>query len=480
MDMDKGAYEAYEQLAKENANINLMDDLAANTEEIAASKGNSDKTDRRLNIIVAGKSGVGKSSLLNYLVDMEIFETGVGAPVTQEYFESFRYKHPTKDVEYVLFDTKGIEPDTTEEFATNINDEIKKCADSDNIFDHFHTLFYCLSASSKRIEPFEIDFINKIGSVIDVVVVLTKSDQISDAEYVEMAQVLREKIDASETDVASGVKIVRVCSVATTTRKGTFKQFGREDVLNHSLIGLWNTFASQIPDVLWDVVYNSIFCTLEIPIPQYNTENLHRRNQFLNRWRSYFDEKYNLSGEHVSLIHVLRLLSLEELGANDLKSYHRAMLVSLFELFLRMFADLTSLKEEFTALRNEIETSADAVIDFYKELMNTEAILTVPLINTRRRLTEIEHFICGEFREFIIEECMEMIAVIEQDRSEDGWFGRLGSSDTREFIREEYDDFRRAVDHAEDVLHQKIHNFAATCTTEISQFGVLKLKDQIR
>ena len=43
----------------------------------------------KTNILIAGKSGVGKSSLLNYIFGEEVAETGAGKPVTTEYL--FRY-----------------------------------------------------------------------------------------------------------------------------------------------------------------------------------------------------------------------------------------------------------------------------------------------------------------------------------------------------------------------------------------------------
>ena len=78
-----------------------------------------------LNIVVAGKAGAGKSSLLNYLVGNEIFETGVGLPVTKDYFDVHPYKDPLTGIQYNLFDTKGVEPDTTLEFEKAFADALK-------------------------------------------------------------------------------------------------------------------------------------------------------------------------------------------------------------------------------------------------------------------------------------------------------------------------------------------------------------------
>ena len=94
---------------------------------------------RRLNLVVVGKSGVGKSSFLNYAAGREVFPTGTGQPVTQEYFKKVEVKSPFPGISFALFDTKGIENDNTEEWHRAIFDEITRRDRSDNIYDWFHT-----------------------------------------------------------------------------------------------------------------------------------------------------------------------------------------------------------------------------------------------------------------------------------------------------------------------------------------------------
>ena len=45
------------------------------------------------NVLVIGRSGVGKSSLLNYLFEREIQKTGSGGAVTRKGIFPFKYKY---------------------------------------------------------------------------------------------------------------------------------------------------------------------------------------------------------------------------------------------------------------------------------------------------------------------------------------------------------------------------------------------------
>lgn len=58
----------------------------------------------RVNILVAGKTGVGKSTLINAVFRGELAKTGSGKPVTQTTQELSRPGHPL-----TIIDTRGLE-----------------------------------------------------------------------------------------------------------------------------------------------------------------------------------------------------------------------------------------------------------------------------------------------------------------------------------------------------------------------------------
>ena len=63
----------------------------------------------RTNVLIIGKSGVGKSSLVNYIFGCERQVVGVGAPVTPRGIKEFVYKYD-EHFDIHIYDTWGLEP----------------------------------------------------------------------------------------------------------------------------------------------------------------------------------------------------------------------------------------------------------------------------------------------------------------------------------------------------------------------------------
>lgn len=197
-----------------------------------------------LNIVVAGKSGVGKSSFLNYLLGEEVFQTGIGDPVTQSYFDKKEMPANDQGVKYVLYDTKGIEPTTAIECKDKIIKEIEKRDNYVDFFKWIHSVYYCFDSTAARIEPFEIGFIKELEKKASVIVLLTKSDKTDSARLNSLKEELHKTISPS-------ILVIPVCSIESNgTRKNPQKvfRFGKEEVLRSSFYGLWNKISGVIPN----------------------------------------------------------------------------------------------------------------------------------------------------------------------------------------------------------------------------------------
>jgi len=135
-------------------------------------KGIAEEEPDKVNIMLAGKTGVGKSTLINAVFGETFAVTGVGAPVTQGYDLFEKGGSPLR-----VYDVKGFELDPA--VQKNIRSEMKKLIraglKTEDRNDDIHMMWYCIASAGVRVEQFELDFIKDLAKQIDVVIVITKS-----------------------------------------------------------------------------------------------------------------------------------------------------------------------------------------------------------------------------------------------------------------------------------------------------------------
>ena len=96
---------------------------------------NKTKNLKTLNIMIIGKTGVGKSTLVNEVFRDNIAATGIGSPVTQH-----MQKCTKKDVPLVIYDTKGFELErkVQQEIKNELIEKIKEGRKSRDINQAMH------------------------------------------------------------------------------------------------------------------------------------------------------------------------------------------------------------------------------------------------------------------------------------------------------------------------------------------------------
>lgn len=136
----------------------------------------------KTNILIVGKTGAGKSTLINSVFRAEMAETGAGKPITQHLKKISKEGIPVS-----LYDTKGLELSgvVQEEIKKEILDEIDRCnnlcIENDSKSELIHICWYCIDGSVRRCEETDINWINEIASKIPVIVVVTKGFPKKDA-----------------------------------------------------------------------------------------------------------------------------------------------------------------------------------------------------------------------------------------------------------------------------------------------------------
>lgn len=161
------------------------------------------------NIMLIGKSGVGKSTLINNIFREQLAETGIGKPVTPH------LKKITKEgIPINLYDSRGLELnlEVQEKVRLDINEEIdrinkNKDINAENLI---HVVWYCINATSNRIEEFEIEWIEELSEKVPVIIVLTQSFSDNAKELEKYIDNLNLNIRGTQRILAEPIKVANI------------------------------------------------------------------------------------------------------------------------------------------------------------------------------------------------------------------------------------------------------------------------------
>jgi predicted GTPase len=124
------------------------------------------------NILLLGKTGVGKSTLVNAVFAEKLALTGTGKPITQDIKQ-----HRKPGYHITLYDTPGLE--LTGQIIQRLKDEVARLIDDQRklpIQNHIHIVWFCINEQSSRFEDAEEEWIKDIVKLeVPVIIVLTQT-----------------------------------------------------------------------------------------------------------------------------------------------------------------------------------------------------------------------------------------------------------------------------------------------------------------
>ena len=123
------------------------------------------------NVLIAGRTGVGKSTLVNAIFEGNLAETGQGRPVTKETRE-----YRKEGVPVTILDTRGLEVARYQEIITELGKLVGERRRETDPNRHIHVAWLCIMEDARRVEEAETELVKMLERHgVPVIGVLTKS-----------------------------------------------------------------------------------------------------------------------------------------------------------------------------------------------------------------------------------------------------------------------------------------------------------------
>lgn len=130
-----------------------------------------------VNLLVVGKTGTGKSTLVNTIFNEKIAETGQGRPITQHMRRYTKEGSPVS-----IYDTKGLEVANYKDILKDLTAKVREINRSERAEDHIHAAWLCIAEGARRVEEAEIE-LAKILDDLSVPVVVAITTAVSDQGF---------------------------------------------------------------------------------------------------------------------------------------------------------------------------------------------------------------------------------------------------------------------------------------------------------
>jgi len=218
------------------------------------------------NILVMGLTGVGKSSLINYLADNELAEAGFATGSGGLTRGIHTYPMVIKGQNCMVSDSEGLEASHYAFWQQMMEKELLKVDLSKPISQWYHIVVYCIGANGGRVQDIEIEMLKKLNDAgYGVIVAFTKADLASEEDLGNMTAAIEGAFD----DDYHNFYYIPVCS-----KKTRCSQLEGKEELSTAILDAWGySIINRMPSMVYDSVLENLpQWTKEIAVWIYNQD----------------------------------------------------------------------------------------------------------------------------------------------------------------------------------------------------------------
>lgn len=151
------------------------------------------KDTNTLNVLIVGKTGVGKSTLINAIFGENLAKAGTGKPITQAIECHTSSKHPGLHI----YDTRGLElgdPSTIANIESYLRENRAK-----EPREQIHIVWFCIAEPSRRLEETEKELFRSIARQgFPIIAAITKASQDKDENGQSFHAFVQQELDESQ------------------------------------------------------------------------------------------------------------------------------------------------------------------------------------------------------------------------------------------------------------------------------------------
>ena len=373
----------------------------------------------KTSVLVIGQSGVGKSSLLNYIFNRTVEETGTGAACTKRgiYPHDFQYDD---SFTITIYDTWGLEPNRDDDWKELIFSNISE-NDKKDISEWLNTIIVCINANSNRVQKFELNIIKELlGDKRNIIAAITQCQTEDDAGAYTLK---RQLINETNLD-AKNIIFVNSVSKKLIGKTQSTPTFGREKIIRAIIGNMWRTFKAKVPGHInsnmikregqWISAEEKVIDSFKFPIIRKNTrfdEYVMAINDDLD---SYIDgEVKKVNGEFRNAIDYYSRLSKKLVEISFINSQYYKY-DSEFNVNVRkIFSDKVdnTLEKFFSSRKKLIELANHEIRDgktFRQVLLSMGIELGMYLSKTKSLKKNLKESTRSTVREFNKSMCIEI------------------------------------------------------------------------